>query len=1014
MAKEKKKPETPEEKQKREDENRNLLVMLAGFNDSRVNQWIGLEEEEKEAQQIADRVENRKKADKAKADAEAEQARLQRLADGKYETKAENRGLKSPDEIVKGAKHGIFGADARATAPWESLTGLGGVPGSTSLSKYVDDKDEKDPYSYQHMLGSEKSWAIAMDAIDPYLSKKGKKLLAALKGSGIGQFGKDSAGKEYSKDELELFDLFYTAATDPGDIMRPLDKVYDKLKTLGGMTAVAKILKPFLSKDGGKLVDALTALDFGKDDPTGMAQLLRDLLHGDRNAKDWPAKAFENFGDSLLSGPGLSALMQAMKPFLGKDWGRAIDGLKNAGFGTDKDLLGLYPALEHLFEEGYDGSRILGDLWRNVTSADGFCALLQGLIPFLPKKGAIWAKALTELIQKDVSDALSVLTALLPKGAQLPAKALLALLKNDFNGLLLSLVEKFLPKELQQTFQIFMQMGGLKGIFGLELPTPKELLGIADDGALGAGASEAVIGCAGGPIAARVKDLVTSKGSGELLPPDQDSVLIGNELAARITDPAKCKLGPDTVAYGEPSVLIKGKAAARRNDPMAAGGVISTGWESVMIGAAPPPASSTVATSSGAAAAASSAGTAAGALSGGGGGGEGGGSAGGGGGEPGGGPGGSGAADGKKKPDSEYDLGADGRDKLQYPGPEEPTPEPQSEGGDDKDKEEDKGEDDYKLDPDPKLKVDDPSDAWQKLQKELVNAGEKGIEAKLSLEGKDAVKAATDKATDARSDADVAKQKAEAARQKEKLAKQGLDEKIADLKSDQKGAFINHGDSLEAGGNREDRAASLKEGQDKLAEETKVVKDAEDSTKTRVDAETKAGKLDTIATDLELKAKTLSNLDLVKNVLNTAGKGLTFVGYTDSINDAINPNPAKDPQSDLNTAERILVYIAAEATPDLTIGAVSLLTGPFAPSVAVGMSSAWAITEYRSGNAGQQLLRQKYTDLYQDSDFRRGTQVVAGTVNQIYDGVNQKANAIRGGVSDAYDGFNSWLGSLRP
>ncbi len=61
------------------------------------------------------------------------------------------------------------------------------------------------------------------------------------------------------------------------------------------------------------------------------------------------------------------------------------------------------------------------------------------------------------------------------------------------------------------------------------------------------------------------------------------TVLIGGSPAARMGDTAVCIGSPDTIAGGNPTVLIGGKPAARMGDPTAHGGVIVTGWPTVLI-----------------------------------------------------------------------------------------------------------------------------------------------------------------------------------------------------------------------------------------------------------------------------------------------------------------------------------------------------------------------------------------------------------------------------------------------
>jgi uncharacterized Zn-binding protein involved in type VI secretion len=71
---------------------------------------------------------------------------------------------------------------------------------------------------------------------------------------------------------------------------------------------------------------------------------------------------------------------------------------------------------------------------------------------------------------------------------------------------------------------------------------------------------------------------------GPILPPGCPTVLIGNMPAARMGDMATCVGPPDVIAMGSPTVLIGNMMAARLGDPTAHGGVIATGFPTVMIG----------------------------------------------------------------------------------------------------------------------------------------------------------------------------------------------------------------------------------------------------------------------------------------------------------------------------------------------------------------------------------------------------------------------------------------------
>ena len=62
------------------------------------------------------------------------------------------------------------------------------------------------------------------------------------------------------------------------------------------------------------------------------------------------------------------------------------------------------------------------------------------------------------------------------------------------------------------------------------------------------------------------------------------TVLIGGLPAARVTDVCTCAGPPDMIARGSATVLIGGLPAARQLDPTAHGGVVVTGFPTVLIG----------------------------------------------------------------------------------------------------------------------------------------------------------------------------------------------------------------------------------------------------------------------------------------------------------------------------------------------------------------------------------------------------------------------------------------------
>jgi uncharacterized Zn-binding protein involved in type VI secretion len=62
------------------------------------------------------------------------------------------------------------------------------------------------------------------------------------------------------------------------------------------------------------------------------------------------------------------------------------------------------------------------------------------------------------------------------------------------------------------------------------------------------------------------------------------TVLIGGMPAARATDICVCAGPPDMIAKGSATVFIGGMPAARMLDPTAHGGLVVTGYPTVLIG----------------------------------------------------------------------------------------------------------------------------------------------------------------------------------------------------------------------------------------------------------------------------------------------------------------------------------------------------------------------------------------------------------------------------------------------
>ena len=95
------------------------------------------------------------------------------------------------------------------------------------------------------------------------------------------------------------------------------------------------------------------------------------------------------------------------------------------------------------------------------------------------------------------------------------------------------------------------------------------------------------------PPAARISDMHTCPKSepgpvphvGGPVSTGEPTVLIGFMPAARVGDMAVCVGPPDSISQGESSVIIGGKPAARLGDPTSHGGVVVTGYPTVLIGA---------------------------------------------------------------------------------------------------------------------------------------------------------------------------------------------------------------------------------------------------------------------------------------------------------------------------------------------------------------------------------------------------------------------------------------------
>ena len=94
------------------------------------------------------------------------------------------------------------------------------------------------------------------------------------------------------------------------------------------------------------------------------------------------------------------------------------------------------------------------------------------------------------------------------------------------------------------------------------------------------------------PPAARVTDMHTCPMvtvlvphvGGPVLPPCAPTVIVGGLPQARVTDLCTCVGPPDVIVKGSMTVIVQGLPAARIGDLTAHGGVIVTGFPTVMIG----------------------------------------------------------------------------------------------------------------------------------------------------------------------------------------------------------------------------------------------------------------------------------------------------------------------------------------------------------------------------------------------------------------------------------------------
>lgn len=82
-----------------------------------------------------------------------------------------------------------------------------------------------------------------------------------------------------------------------------------------------------------------------------------------------------------------------------------------------------------------------------------------------------------------------------------------------------------------------------------------------------------------------LSDGTTPHVGGPILPSGPPKVLIGGQPAATVGNQCTCvSPAPDVIQQGSTSVKINQQFAARQGDPTAHGGIISTGFSTVLIG----------------------------------------------------------------------------------------------------------------------------------------------------------------------------------------------------------------------------------------------------------------------------------------------------------------------------------------------------------------------------------------------------------------------------------------------
>ncbi len=87
------------------------------------------------------------------------------------------------------------------------------------------------------------------------------------------------------------------------------------------------------------------------------------------------------------------------------------------------------------------------------------------------------------------------------------------------------------------------------------------------------------------PPASRLTDVHTCPfAGGPVVSPCVPTVLIGNMPAAVLGDTCTCAMGADLIVKGSMTVTTGGRPQARIGDQTTSGGVLITGWFTVIVG----------------------------------------------------------------------------------------------------------------------------------------------------------------------------------------------------------------------------------------------------------------------------------------------------------------------------------------------------------------------------------------------------------------------------------------------